>query len=542
MPRLTILASILAVSLLGAADARADELPDPYAELLKQHGIETEADVRRYLADLQPNANLKKQAAALTRQLGDDDFFKREEAMHQLIRRPVGAVEFLRQAAEDDDPEIRWRARYVLKNRRRDGDRVLHAVLRAVADRKLKGLAEHVIAAVPLCGESYMHDVAAKALGATVVESDVELLKRSLGDEDASVRMAVCATVGKLAGEQASESLVPLLDDPDDRVRLAAAEALANLGDRKCLPVLGELLESPDANVRVGSVRVLRAVTGRRFRFVAYAQAAKRSESVEAWRAWIQREGPAAKLAFPLRAERPHFGRTLMCNRVENMVGELGAQGKPVWKAVVSSPYGCHATADGHRLVASYSGRFVTEYDADGNEVWKVTDLPPSPYSVRRLENGNTLVACYSSKKVVEIRPDKTTAWEVTLEDNPRDARRLENGNTLICLYLSGRVVEVDRMGDTVWELAVNDRVYSAQRLPNGNTLVCEYANGRVVEWDQKGREVWAKDVTGRMFDAQRLPNGNTLFVDSLGVHEIVAAGDVVWQHRAIGLRRAFRY
>ncbi len=542
MPQFIIPATVVGVLILGPAAARAGDSPDPYEELLAQHGMKTDDDIRRYLEQLHPGPDARNQVALLIRQLGDDDFFKREEAMQQLIRKPVAATEPLQQAAEAEDPEVRWRANHVLKHRDRQSGQILRAVLRVIADRELKGLTEQVIAAVPLCDKLHVRIAAIKALKATATRSDVALLRESLHADDAPVRMAACSVFQMLLGETSSEHLVPLLEDPQEQVRLAAAGALANHGDRRCLAALGKLLESEDSNVRSRSVYTLRALTGKRFGFVAYERPDKRSGPAGTWQAWIEREGSTAELTFPVKDAGSLFGRTLICSRTENTVREVDADGKATWKVPVSSPYGCHALPNGHRLVASYSGRSVTEYDADGEEVWKVTNLPASPYSVRRLDSGNTLVACYSSKKVVEIKPDKTIAWEVTLDDRPLDARRLENGNTLVCLYSTGQVVEVDRAGKTVWRLPIGGRSYSAQRLSNGNTLVGQYSQGLVVELDRGGRQVWSKAGTGRMYDAQRLTNGNTLFVDSTGAHEVAPGGDVVWEHKAVGLRRAFRY
>lgn len=542
MRRFAIIVSIVAVWVLGASAARAANAPDQYVELLEQHGLKTAEDIRRYLTDLHPGPDVRRQVALLIEQLGDDSFFRREEAMQELIRKPVAATDLLQQAAQDDDPEVRWRANRVLRYRERQGGRVLYAVLRVIAERELKGMAEQVVAAVPLCSESHVQIAAIKALEATATKSDVDLLRQSLRNGDAPVRTAACSTLQRLLGEKSSEHLVPLLDDPEESVRLAAAKALANHGDRKCLPALGKLLESADLGIRSGAAHALRSLTGQRLRFVAYESPDRRSGPAEAWRAWIEREGPTAKLTFPIEDLGSQFGRTLLCKRSGNEVAEVDVNGQQTWRVGVQSPYGCHGLPNGHRLVASYSGRSVTEYDAKGAVVWQTAGLPPSPYSVRRLENGNTLVACYSSRKVVEIRPDKTTAWEVTLDDRPRDARRLDSGNTLVCLYSSKRIVEVDRTGRTVWELPVGDSSYSAQRLPNGNTLVCEYSRGRVVEFGPKGRQVWVKAGTGRMYDAQRLSNGNTLFVDSTGAHEVGPDGELVWEHQAPGLMRAFRY
>ena len=537
----TITLIAFVVLILGASVAEADDSKNPYAELLKQHGIETGDDIRRYLAELHPGPDAREQVTALIQRLGDESFSEREQAMQELLRRPVVAADLLQQAAEGDDPEIGWRANHVLKHRELRSDQILHAAFHVVANRRLKGMAAQIVAAMPLCTETHVQMAAANALKATATKSDVGLLERLLHDGDVSIRVAACSTLEMLLGAASSEYLAPLLEDADERLRLEVAKALANHGDRKCLRALGKLLESEDVNIRSSGVHMLRALTGTRFGFVAYDDPPKSSGPAKAWQAWIEREGLTADLTFPIRDAGPRFGRTLICDRTTNTLVEMDAEGKEIWQTGVSRPYGCHALPNGHRLVASYTGRFVAEYSAAGEEIWKAT-LPSSAYSVRRLENGNTLVACYGNRKVIEIKPDKTTAWEMAFDDKPKDARRLENGNTLVCLYSTGRVVEVDRAGETVWQLAVGDRSYSAQRLSNGNTLVTQYTKSRAVEFDRDGREVWSKTGVGPMYDAQRLPNGNTLYVDSTGAHEAAPGKNVVWEHRGPGFRRAFRY
>ena len=533
--------TVLLGSLLGSA-SRAENAPDPYTELLQVHGMTTGEDIRRYLEDLHLGPDARAQLAVLIRQLGDDQFAKREEATLKLLRKPMVAPEMLVSASEANDLEVRWRANHVLKHQQQQSGRILYAVFYVIADRDLKGLAREVAAAIPFCREEYLEAVAAKALKATAAKSDLAILEPLLGSDHVSVRGAVCEVIESLVGAESDDLLIPLLKDPDLRVRFQGARALANHGNRKSLLALGELLESEDLKIRTKSVHTLRALTGRRFQFIAYEHPLKRLEPARAWRSWIEREGATAKLKFPLTGMMPLYGRTLICNRTKNMLMDLDANGKVLWTTPVTSPYGCDVLPNGHRVVASYSGRFVAEYDAAGKEIWKKTGLPTSPYSVRWLSNGNKLVACYTSKKVLEIRPDKTIAWEVALPDKPKDARRLDNGNTLVALYTKARIIEIDRVGKIVWEIPAGDRTYSAQRLENGNTLVCQYTKGAVVEYDRTGRLVWSISGSGRMYDAQRLPNGNTLFVDTAGAHEVAPGGDIVWEYKSTGLRRALRY
>ncbi len=539
MLRLSTVWTLLA---LFGLSVHAAEL-SPSEALLTQHGIAvTTESIRAWLNDLHPDGKQKNRIIELIGQLSDEDFVKREAAMLTLLKMPIVSPELLQDAIDSDDPEKRWRARKLLKGQTERGRQLLLAVLRVIGDKSLKGLAPEVLAAMPLCDGKYPRQLANRALQATAVEADVALLRSLLKSPWALERAAAGMTLARLIHDSAIGDLRPLLRDSDERVQSMAAKVLADFGQRESLPKLIELLSSDELEIRMGSIRVLRAITGQRFGFVAYDDQQRREKPTRSWQVWLKTTGRTARLRFPIPDTEIIHGRTLICDRTRNLLFELDATGRQVWAVPVTRPYGCHALPNGHRLVASYSGRFVAEFDETGKEIWRADNLPTSPYSVQRLENGNTLVACYTSRKVIEIRPDKSIAWQITLKGKPKDARRLENGNTLIAVYSPGVVLEVNSKGEIVRRLAAGTGTYSAQRLPNGNTLICHYTAAKVVEYDREGRTVWTQAGQKRMYDAQRLPNGNTLYVDSIGVHEVDPEGNRIWTHNAAGARRAIRF
>ena len=108
--------------------------------------------------------------------------------------------------------------------------------------------------------------------------------------------------------------------------------------------------------------------------------------------------------------------------------------------------------SNGHRLVASYTSKFIVEYDGAGKEVWRFDNLPNKPYSVQRLPNGNTLVPIYGNE-LLEIRPDKTFARRIRLPETVKYAEQLENGRILVVLYSSGRIAELDEQGERLLEI-----------------------------------------------------------------------------------------
>src|SRR5690606_20367806 len=110
--------------------------------------------------------------------------------------------------------------------------RVLHAAMQTIDERDLKGLAEPVLAALPVCKEEYLQQAARKALQATSRPEDVELLLRALASEHRQTRIAGIETLPRVIGVKAVADLQPLLEDKDDFVSITAAVALANLGER----------------------------------------------------------------------------------------------------------------------------------------------------------------------------------------------------------------------------------------------------------------------------------------------------------------------
>ena len=519
--------------------------PDPTLAVLAESGLEPTTDsLAAYLRSLHPGPDERQKLTELLAQLGDDDFFRREAAMRELLRRPIHSPELLERAIKGDDAEIRWRAEQVRKIGARRMARLLSAVFRAIEEREIAGLTEPVLEAIPFCADEHLLAAARRALSATAggEPGDVELLTRTLTRDDPRVVAAAATTLERVAAEKSDDALLPLLQHDDDRVRLAAARALGNHGGRAALPVLADLLDSDDLHVRSDSADALRMLTGEQFGFVGYEDPERRAASAAQWREWLAAHGETAELHFPLRDTEVLLGRTLIAYYANNRVVEYDASGEIVWTQAVGTPRGVDGLPNGHRLVASYSTRVIIEFDPDGNEIWRSDVLPGSPYSCQRLPTGNTLVACYSTRELVEIRPDKSIAWQKKLDAAPRDARRLDNGHTLVALYTSSKVIELDADGEIVWELDNMSRPYSVQRLDNGHTLVSQNGAKQVVELDASGEVVWKQDGLTYPYDARRLSNGNTLIVDRNGVRELDREGHAVWDKPGPGAARIDRY
>jgi hypothetical protein len=530
------------LSLGSTSHVQADAI-DHYVKVLAENGISADAvSIGKYLQSIRPDSKTITRIKALIAQLGDVDFFRREQAMGELVRMPMLAPDLLKQAIAGSDPEIRWRAKQVMKLVDRKTSQLLYALFRVISGRKLKGLTEPLLLTLPLCEGDYLLAVARTAVVETALPADLDLLRGTIEKGKSRARVVSIDAMDRLFKQNVEAELSPLLNDKDEQVRFAAARVLINRGHRESLQVLVALLDSDNARMRTQSVHLLRGVSGKQFRFLAFEDASRRTKPIAAWRDWLQTSAPTAELTFPVALTPPMLGRTLICHYNTNRVVEFDANGKEVWSASVKMPYGCQGLPNGHRLVASYTDRTVTEFDAAGKVIWKLDNLPRSPFGVRRLANGNTLVACSDSKQIVEYRPDKLVAWEATVEGRPMDARRLENGNTLVTLQNAQQVVEVDRSGDIVWKVKNMGNPLSAERLENGNTLVCQMSKGRIAEIDRSGQVVWQHTGLSNPHRAQRLPDGTTLVIHSKGAKIVDRNGKEVWSKPGSGMGGISRF
>lgn len=292
----------------------------------------------------------------------------------------------------------------------------------------------------------------------------------------------------------------------EELAALAAAEKAALSGDRSCLETLGQLLTAGAPDVRRRAIVLLRQLTGRPSRDLAFRPEdppEKSQSDVFRWRQWIAREGAFAELVFPRRpdaaAPAAVRGRTLCSVPGENAVIEIDDRGRETFRVEAKSAYACDLLPDGSRLVGD--GRSVIEYDPAGREVWSLPDLPREPMSVRRLDTGNTLVAFdgFDDRAgVMEYDRTGELVWKWTSRGQPADAVRLSDGNTLVALHGENVVVEIDDSGKEVWRVAVDDPLRT-ERLADGTTLVVSGDSKRGWIYDQDGGVV---QELGQLADA----------------------------------------
>jgi hypothetical protein len=485
--------------------------------------------LNKYLSGLHPSVEQQKRAERLIEQLGSSDSFKeREVATDALLVLPVLPNEALIAASQGSDPEIRWRAKKILKLGKPESERVLYAAFKTIEETKPVGMVVELLRAVPLCDKPHLRYAARQALESVARPTDLVELKRALKSTSSEVRIASCAALASAIGGKADSTLQNLLDDSDDRVRLAAARALANNGNRDSLATLVDLLSSDDKRVQTSSGMALRELSGKRFGFAAYESADKRKAAIEKWNAWIAGDGKQAKLHFPLKLHGTSAsflgGNTLLAFGGRNKVAEFDPTGKEIWTYTgAQNVWSAEKLSNGNVLIAAHSQQQVIEVDRSGKIVWQFQSN--YPLNAKQLPNGNFLIADWNGRRAVEIDRQKNVIWEFKTQKQCGDIHRLDNGNTLVAIY-QGNVQEVTPDGKVVWEHP-GGNCYGCQPLPSGNVLITDIG-GRVIEVARDKKIVWEFSESGAV-DAFRLPNGNTLITGNSRFIEVTPDKKIVW-------------
>ncbi|MEM8670713.1 MAG: hypothetical protein AAGG48_24515 [Planctomycetota bacterium] len=497
-------------------------------DLLQQYGIECNKDsLAEFFESLNPEGEIITATKALIAKLGAEDFRTREASMLKLLAMPQLPIELLKEAAVDEDPEIQWRAKILLSKAGSQSRQLLRESLRAISEKEVKGLCESVLSCTAYYDDMSMQRLAQKALIATVLESDAEILREAAKDEDANVRAIAFRGLASALGDDASDDLRLGLKDAVERVRLYTAFELAKRGDRGVLDTFADLLSADDLKVRSQAVQILRSMTGKRFTFTAYGSAEKRLAATKAWKDWIAENRGTAELSSDVLLSPARLGRILVCYYDTNLVVEYDEEHNEVWSTSVKQPWGCQGLPNGHRLITSYTDSCVIEYDEKGNEVWRGA-VAGNPVQAQRLDNGNTLVALYTQNEVVEINADSESVASIQTPGQANHVFRSDDGHTLVSCRGGAGVVEYDANGEEVARFS-GGRPFSARRLANGNTLIADSAVNSVLEVDSNQKTVWKKDALNNPLDGVRMDNGNTLIAGQTGVIEVDESGATVW-------------
>ena len=549
-----LILALVFTALVGAGSVRAAD-PTPDERILSENMIPTDGPgllnfVRRLVLDDKSETRLKK----LVRQLGDDDFDKREEASRLLVTAGAPARSLLQQALKETDAEISGRARKCLQQIDQGLTSVVtSAAIRVLALRKPEGAAEALLNYLPAAEDETVAEEVRLALAALALRDGKPdpVLVAALADKTSVKRAAAGAALGRANVAEQRDAVKKLLQDPEPSVRLRVGLALA-ARDKDAIPVLLALLDSPHlTSADLGGVEdvLYRLAEDKAPILSPGTDEAGRKKYRAAWEGWWKEHGPKVDVAKLEEAARIR-NHTLVVLLDKGAVVDFDQGNKERWRIEeLRMPLDAQLLPGDRVLVAEHDGGRVSERTRDGEVRWeRKIDMP---LVAQRLLNGNTFIG--TRTQVQELDRDNKVVFnhfppggEMIMR-----AQKLRNGDIALILSSGGvgdaRFVRLDAKGRELKSFAVNVRTSGGRIdvLPNGHVMVPENSANRVVELDADGKEVWKVDID-RPIMALRLANGNTLITsmsEAVGAVEFDRTGKQVWQYKTdTRVTRAFRH
>jgi HEAT repeat protein len=291
---LVLLSFLMAAETRAAAEDRpTDDSPD--LAILRQLGAEPDREsASKVLRDLQPSDNQRERISTLITQLGSDEYRDREAATEALMRMPRPPLRELKEAAKSEDAELRQRAMRILAGADEPSTSVvLFAACRVIAQKKLTGLTQDLLAAAVEADSEPARTAVRLAMMETAGPDDVPALSKALKAGHIETRVAAIWGLTAARGPAAVEAIEPLLADEKQppALRLAAAEAMAFYQRPSAASALVDLLDADDALIRAKSALLLRAVSGKQLDFAPDGPADQRARQRAKWVEWLKGDG-----------------------------------------------------------------------------------------------------------------------------------------------------------------------------------------------------------------------------------------------------------
>jgi HEAT repeat protein len=319
-----LIVSGLAVA-LGWVTALLAQTPAEDVALLRAAGVPTEAaGLVAWVQQLQPSDRLRAQAEALVRQLGDDDFERREQAATALVRLGPVVLGVLQKALSSPDAEVRKRSHECLRRLPpAPSEKLVAAAAQQLAALHtpeatvaLLDLLASVSEELPSLVERLEITGERDQLAAQITQALLNSLRRSeqvrsavrtaLRDAQAGRRCAAAVVLVLSSSQETPEDVRRLLRDPHRGVRLGVAEALLRERDRSAIPVLISLTDQADEYAEQASSLLESLVGDQSFPRATEHTAEARARRQKDWEAWWQKN-----------AERPDLLNDLLTGRNE---------------------------------------------------------------------------------------------------------------------------------------------------------------------------------------------------------------------------------
>ncbi|MFQ3650955.1 MAG: HEAT repeat domain-containing protein [Gemmataceae bacterium] len=533
-----LLSSLLLLNLgaappLGRSDQTAEEA------LLLAARIGTQADdVQRFLRKryLETTEDRMRQ---LVEQLGDDDWFRREEATHQLRQLGLRAKRALEVGLRSDDLEIRARARLCMTEAEHHGREAQEWAIAAV--RHLARLAPSSATDLLLkCLDVAEDEAVASEMRLALTQVALtkgkpnDQLLETLKSSSPRLRAAAVFALCRAADEKYLDGLDRAFDDPDASVRLSAAVGLLERGRKKAITALiAEMDKDPSRETAIAEDLLFR-LAGEKSPKLAGPSEAERKAYRTAWLAWWKENEDKVNLDVLIEHARiAGFTTVVLLDRDEIL--DLDASNRVRFTLTgLGMPLDVQRLPRDRVLIAEHGANRVTERNAKNQVVWEHRVV--GPLVAQRLPNGNTFIA--TKQELIEVDPKGNTVWTYSRPAGEQimRARRLPGGDTILVTQLGvSRFVCIDRFGREKHSFGVE--VYTSggriDLTPAGNVLIPELHNHRVVERDMSGTIVREIKVE-QPITALALPGGNILVTSMTQnrAYEIDRTGKEVWEYK----------
>jgi HEAT repeat protein/outer membrane protein assembly factor BamB len=489
----------------------------------------------------------RKKLEVLIRQLGDESFDAREQAVPAVVAFGLRAMPLLRAAGGDTDVERARRVDDCIRQIEQGKPSVLPSVApRLLAMRKPDGAVEALFDYLPFADVEGNVDEVKSALALLAVhngEPDA-LLVRALDDKDGARRVAAAEALAGARLPNLRAPLLRMLTEADKPSRLRVARALALAGEKDAVPVLIDLLAELPLDQSWPAQEILTELAGDKAPPLTGDKPndpANRTKWKDAWAVWWKDHGAGVDLAKLQNDGRITLGYTVMCEIRANNQGrvvELGRDGKPRWQIDnVAFPVDVHMLPGQHVLIAEYNGGRVTERDLTGKVLWEKNNLN-QPINCMRLNNGNTFIT--TRMALIEVDRNGKEVMTINRPGDVNSAGKMPDGRIAL-ITQNGLCVIYDAKGTEQKSFSVQPIAgwtSGVDVLPNGRILIPQMPNQKVVEYDLTGKVVWEAKTPGSAISATRLRSGNTLVAcQEGGVYELDRNGKVVWEYKDEGRR-----
>jgi hypothetical protein len=459
----------------------------------------------------------------LIKQLGDDDFDKREEASDEIQKFGVAAIGLLKQAERGGDPEVLRRCEQCLKTIEKVPTRTLaSAAARLLADLKGEGTTETLLNYLPLAEDESVADDVRGTLAILAMKDGKpdEALEKALSAKD-NLRRGAAAEAFARGGDKAKrEEVRKLLDkDSDNDLKLRVAMALVTIAKDKDVvePMIKLMAEVPtEAGWRAEEVMVRMA--GEKGPAISLGgDKASRDKARDEWLKWWKDNSKDIDLAKLDETERT-LGYTLLIEMdirgIGGRVCEVGPDGKKRWEITnVQFPTDAVVIPGNHVVIAEQNTNRVSERDiANGKEIWGET--VNQPIGLQRLANGNLVIV--GRHQVFEWDRNRKPVTTITRQQyDIVAAAKLRNGQFAVFTQ-QAQIFTYDKEGKQLdtFSAAVGNRrqanYNSTMQVVNGGKVIVTLFQA-IAEVDVNKKE--AKSILNYNYptSAQRLPNGNIL-------------------------------